>query len=394
MKLVIEGCSGSGKTTAIRRLLRGVCRPVWGLWSEKLPPQEDGAAPVYLHSCRAPVSYGTENQIGACRNRRAQSFPEVFETLGAAALREIPAGSLVVLDEIGVMESEARQFQAELFRLLDGDYDVIAAIRDKHTPLLDAIRAHPQVRRVSAEAANTESFCKEAAAQLGSLWAQLDVRPGVTSVIGSGGKTTLLHVLAAELSAKGTVVLTTSTHIRPSQTLPCLVSPTEQALREALALHRAVCIGSRNAEGKLSAPELSFRTLASLADYVLVEADGSRRLPLKAHAAHEPVIPENSGNTVCVVGAGGLGQPISEVVHRPELFCRLGGAGFDDPAAPEAVARVLNAEALADLYYVNQCDLPGAAARAETLATLLHKPTVCGSLWRDHADALQRHEGG
>ena len=166
MKLVIVGCSGSGKSTAIRRLLKYVDRPIWGLWSEKLPAAEDAPAPVYLHSYRAPIRYSRENRIGICRNRHAECFPAVFDTLGAETLQQIPAGSLVILDEIGVMESEAFRFQEELFRLLDGDYDVIIAVRDKHTPLLDAIRSHPNVRCVTAEAANQEAFCREAAAEL------------------------------------------------------------------------------------------------------------------------------------------------------------------------------------------------------------------------------------
>ncbi|MBQ3356142.1 MAG: hypothetical protein IJG45_03410 [Oscillospiraceae bacterium] len=166
MKLVIVGCSGSGKSTAVRRILKYTEREIWGLWSEKLPAAEGLPAPVYLHSYRAPIRYNEENRIGVCENRRAQSFPAVFETLGAETLRQIPEGSLVLLDEIGVMESQATQFQAELFRLLDGNFDVLLTVRDKHTPLLDAIRSHPQVRCVSAEAANDETFCQEVAAKL------------------------------------------------------------------------------------------------------------------------------------------------------------------------------------------------------------------------------------
>ena len=163
MKLVIEGCSGSGKSTAIRRLLKYIERPIWGLWSEKLPAPEDQPAPVYLHSYREPIRYSQKNRIGVCQNRHAQSFPEVFDALGAETLRAVPEGSLVLLDEIGVMESEAFAFQKELFRLLDGEYDVIVAVRDKHTPLLDAIRTHPKVRCVTAETANQEDFCRSLA---------------------------------------------------------------------------------------------------------------------------------------------------------------------------------------------------------------------------------------
>lgn len=222
----------------------------------------------------------------------------------------------------------------------------------------------------------------------------LQIQRGVTSLTGSGGKTTMLHVLAAELSAQGTVIVTTSTHIRPSALLPCMVSPTAEQVRAALARTPAVCIGSRTPEGKFSASALSFPSLAALADYVLVEADGSRRLPLKAHAPWEPVIPENSGKTVCLVGASGLGRPILDAVHRPEIFCALSGAAPDQPALPETVARVLELEALADLYYVNQCELPGARAKAEALAALLSKPVFCGSLRQDYEGSAILRQGG
>ena len=166
MKLVIEGCSGSGKSTAIRRLMKYVERPIWGLWSEKLPAGPELDAPVYLHSYREGIAYGPENRIGLCRQRQATAFPAVFETLGVRVLREIPEGSLVLLDEIGFMENEAPAFRAELQRLLDGPFDLVIAIRDKHTELLDQIRSHPQTLVVGAREANDEVFCRRIAAQL------------------------------------------------------------------------------------------------------------------------------------------------------------------------------------------------------------------------------------
>ena len=39
------------------------------------------------------------------------------------------------------------------------------------------------------------------------LWELLGIRPGLTAVIGSGGKTSLLRVLAQELSHRGLVSL-------------------------------------------------------------------------------------------------------------------------------------------------------------------------------------------
>ena len=212
-----------------------------------------------------------------------------------------------------------------------------------------------------------------------TLAAALGVRSGVTSVIGSGGKTSLLAALARELS--GTVALTTTTHILPFEGMTLLVSPTAADVRAALAESRVICVGSRDEKnGKLVMPSLGIDALATLADYVLVEADGARRLPLKAHAPWEPVIPACSNRTILVFGASGLGNPVREKVHRPELFCELAGCAPDDLATPELVARGANAEALADVALVNQADAAPDAARE--LAVLLALPSFVGNARR------------
>ena len=153
----------------------------------------------------------------------------------------------------------------------------------------------------------------------------LNIGRGVTALIGGGGKTTLLYTLTEELRKKGTVLLCTSTHImRPTQ-YEVLERAGEAEISAALSAHGAVCVGEPSAEGKLGPPSLSFDALARLADYVLVEADGSRRLPLKAHAPHEPVIPANAQRVVLVVGADGFGKPIRDVCHRSERYAALCG---------------------------------------------------------------------
>lgn len=59
---------------------------------------------------------------------------------------------------------------------------------------------------------------------------------------------------------------------------------------------------------------------------VLVEADGSKGLPLKAPAPWEPVVPDRTDLVVGVVGLDALGWPMDErTVHRPELFAAVTG---------------------------------------------------------------------
>ena len=135
----------------------------------------------------------------------------------------------------------------------------------------------------------------------------LNIRPGVTAVIGSGGKTTLLRTLGTELAeVGGRVLLCTTTKILPFPGLPCAC---DRAELDDLAASRLLCAGMPLENGKLTVPEIPMAELAARFDYVLVEADGSARLPLKAHASHEPVIPPEAGQTICVFGLSALGRP-------------------------------------------------------------------------------------
>lgn len=213
----------------------------------------------------------------------------------------------------------------------------------------------------------------------------LEIRPGVTAVIGGGGKTTLLRTLGAELAAEGArVLLCATTKLFPFEDLPNLLNPTEEALAEALELRRLICAGvPAPGTGKLTAPDIPMARLAALADYVLAEADGAAGRPLKAHAPHEPVIPPEAGQTVCVVGASGFGRPIGEAAHRPDLYARLAGASETDPAGPETEAAVLLAEGLHSRVFLNQVETAEDRRRAAALAALLPCPAAAGALLRE-----------
>lgn len=194
----------------------------------------------------------------------------------------------------------------------------------------------------------------------------LGLAPGVTAIIGSGGKTTLLYRLARELMHSGSVIVTTTTHIWQPEDFPFALRAAGQGF---------VCVGTPLPGGKLGAPEQTMQELAALADYVLVEADGSAGRPLKAHASHEPVIPENARDVICVVGASGLNRPVQEVVHRPELFLQRTGSAL---ATPHAVARLLELEHFHKQILINQAERQVAAARE--LAQRLSGPVMMACL--------------
>ena len=197
----------------------------------------------------------------------------------------------------------------------------------------------------------------------------LQVKRGITAIIGSGGKTSLMIALARELSAENqSVILCTATRIYPPDEIPFA-----DEIREKIS--GILCVGTPAENGKIGAPRQDFREFLPLADYILVEADGSKHLPLKAHETYEPVIPRGCDRVITVVGASGLGKAVDEAVHRPHIFTALTGSCI---ATPEAVALALEKEKFGDCIFINQAD--SALQLAMELKALVSKPCCVGSV--------------
>ncbi len=130
----------------------------------------------------------------------------------------------------------------------------------------------------------------------------------VIAVCGAGGKSTYIKKRAEEFAGQGKrVVVTTTTHIFNEKNY----SPFKNIeLR-----------GTELQDGKLGPLEAEeYKKCCEYADVVLVEADGSRRMPIKVPAEYEPVIPENADEITVVMGAHAMGRRLATVCHRFELI--------------------------------------------------------------------------
>lgn len=200
------------------------------------------------------------------------------------------------------------------------------------------------------------------------------IKRGLIALIGGGGKTSTMYALAEELRQKGSVLLCTSTHILRPPHVPYLPRLTDK-LKQGEIVSTGTIDGSR-----LSAPEQNFSELMQYADYVLVEADGSRQLPLKAHAAHEPVIPTEANTVLVVIGIDGLGKRIREVAHRPELFAEKCGAAVDDVVTEEMIRTVVSTYPRCDGVIINKADDREQLEKAKSLAEQFSVPVAITAL--------------
>jgi probable selenium-dependent hydroxylase accessory protein YqeC len=176
--------------------------------------------------------------------------------------------------------------------------------------------------------------------------------------VGAGGKTGAILTVSSGLRQAGMKVLvapTTKMMLGEVDEIgPLVTSEGTGELREkaakALSESPAVVAGSgmlsKNRVGGVDPGWIG--DLARLADVVLVEADGSRRRPIKGTADHEPALPAAATLVVAVANVHALGTPVDEEhVHRPEVFSDLTGVGPGQSITPGAFATALARGSLA-----------------------------------------------
>src|SRR5215210_1200458 len=200
--------------------------------------------------------------------------------------------------------------------------------------------------------------CGEGAAL--KLYLALGITTGdMVAFVGAGGKSSAILTVADELAEVGITFLaapTTKMLVSETEKLGSLITsedPGELRAKANEALSKGapgLVVGrgllSKNRVGGVDPAAIP--SLAPLVDVVLVEADGSRRRPIKGTADHEPAVPESVTLVVAVANVSALGTPVGdEHVHRPEIFSELTGVGPGQSITPAAFATAITRGSLA-----------------------------------------------
>lgn len=167
----------------------------------------------------------------------------------------------------------------------------------------------------------------------------------IVSLVGGGGKTTLMYFMAKTCAREGKKVLvTTTTHIfSPARDY---YADSAEAARRLWAEGKFAVIGTPVPEkGKLKMPpEDLLDQLLQEADVAFIEADGSKHCPIKVPREGEPVFVPQSDLVIAVMGLSALGKPLHEC-----CFGLLGATQLLDVAADhilteEDAAKILSSE--------------------------------------------------
>lgn len=214
----------------------------------------------------------------------------------------------------------------------------------------------------------------------------------IISLVGAGGKTTLMYRLATEAAKCGKrVIVSTTTHIIcPKNNYAADLESVGKLWSEG----KYAVIGNEEAKegdapNKLIFPERTFyESVKKKADIILLEADGAKRLPCKVPAAHEPVIIE-SDMVIGVMGMSAIGQQLRECCFRFLENGKWLHVNEDAKLTEDIAAIILSSDkgtrkAVKNREYIvvlNQCDNEEKTKYARTIANILEKDhsikTVC-----------------
>ena len=148
MHILIIGPPRVGKSTLINKVIKAVNRPVWGFATKKEVHlfDPDHGYPIYIYDADGPRTQTKANLIGYCFNHHPEVYTEVFNNFAPKLNCIPPQNSLILMDEIGFMESNASDFCNAIIRHLNGKVPVIAAVKDKTTPFLERVKNHPNCK--------------------------------------------------------------------------------------------------------------------------------------------------------------------------------------------------------------------------------------------------------
>ncbi|MBR4869799.1 MAG: nucleotide kinase [Oscillospiraceae bacterium] len=148
MHIFLTGRTRIGKSTLIKKYTEAKGLTPCGFATVWGAPAEDGGRRLYMHPY-GKIGENTEENLLARflpDSPSATRFPKVFDTLGADYLTCREGADLLVMDELGFLESDSHVFQAAVLSALDGPLPVLGVIKPRSTPFLDAVRSHPKVK--------------------------------------------------------------------------------------------------------------------------------------------------------------------------------------------------------------------------------------------------------
>ncbi len=160
--IFLTGEVGVGKSTIIQKILSLLpYANCGGFRTVSAAPLTKGAIlDVFIEKAWENTPHDAEHLVGSRLNDgHFASYPSAFDVIGSSILKSCPINAkLIIMDELGLMESDAKLFRKTVMDTLNGSIPVLGVIKPKHSEFLDAIRAHERSELFEVTKDNREAL--------------------------------------------------------------------------------------------------------------------------------------------------------------------------------------------------------------------------------------------
>jgi nucleoside-triphosphatase len=160
-RLLIEGRPGVGKSTVADRLIAMLSEagvPVSGFVTREV---REGRRRTGFRIETVSGEEGILAHVGHRGGPRVGRYGvdvEAFERIALPTLEDIPAGNVLVIDELGKMELASERFRDAVEALFAADAPIVATVHMQRHPFTDALKRRDDVEVLRVTRTNRDSL--------------------------------------------------------------------------------------------------------------------------------------------------------------------------------------------------------------------------------------------
>ena len=155
MHYFLTGEIQTGKSTVIRRLVDTLDLNAGGFKTKWTGIS--GARKLVLMPFSADIASYTDRNIAAVEeNGSIVARTDVFDEMGPRILEQRDGYDVIIMDEIGFLESRSLAFQNAVTETLDGNIPVLGVIQRRSIPFLNSIRARSDIILITVTEKNRD----------------------------------------------------------------------------------------------------------------------------------------------------------------------------------------------------------------------------------------------
>lgn len=159
MHLFVTGEVQIGKSTVLRKVVRALGVPVRGFQTYFIGDRRGPGRALYMAETGDAQEADDARVVARFAGSKPTAYPERFDAIGCALLLRARQGDgVIVMDECGRLERDARLFQRAILGTLDGTKPVLGVVAQNGNEWTERILAHPNVQVFTVTSENRDEL--------------------------------------------------------------------------------------------------------------------------------------------------------------------------------------------------------------------------------------------